>query len=215
MSSECPGRSISTPLQRELLNVKREFTSQHESVPLVETLPAMWETASIPPNAKLIVGMMIFTCSSICMSVGNKRAVMLFPYHNLLIVFQNLVSIIATMLFMRSHVSLPNPKWLVYWIPTAVLFSLVLLSSVKAMSALNLTSVMIFRNITPIPSTLVEYLIFNTRVSLRSVLALCGVLVGVLAYAWVRQGSLGCVSMWCAWSLSYSITDSFLLTGLT
>eukprot|EP01002_Notosolenus_urceolatus_P000973 NODE_1248_length_1504_cov_16.674227_g1039_i0.p1 GENE.NODE_1248_length_1504_cov_16.674227_g1039_i0~~NODE_1248_length_1504_cov_16.674227_g1039_i0.p1 ORF type:complete len:340 (+),score=65.64 NODE_1248_length_1504_cov_16.674227_g1039_i0:462-1481(+) len=123
-----------------------------------------------------------FSVASTCMTLANKVTIQQYPHPNTLILLQNLVGLFVTFLLLRRHLVWMSLDKMHYWIPTILLFCGVLLSSLKAFLYLNVTTVMIFRNTSPIPSTILECLLFGALADARVFAAACSILLGAVVY---------------------------------
>ena len=75
-------------------------------------------------------------------------------------------------------------RQLCVWLPTVILFSFVLLSSLRAIELLPVQAVLVFRNFSPIPTAFCEHFLTGVPHTGQSLLALLGIFVGIVMYGY-------------------------------
>ena len=107
---------------------------------------------------ELVSALVQFIFSSVVMVLGNKKAVMALPMPCVLVIVQAVgtVLLLAALPYCRRAMVGVSVATAVSWLPIAGVFSFMLLSSLKSFQHSGVATVLIFRNIGAIVSTLVE-----------------------------------------------------------
>lgn len=124
-------------------------------------------------------------CSSTLLII-NKSALGYLPYPSFLLILQFLftsIAIATISVFQISNVDqLEWPK-VKYYLLYVACFVATIYSNMKALSNVNVETVIVFRSCTPIAVSIIEYLFMNRSIpSLRSSLSLVGVAFGAVIY---------------------------------
>lgn len=140
-------------------------------------------------NAKTTLALVLYCVSGTLLTVVNKFAVVIFPYTNILLVLQNGIAVF--LLALASHFcrptfgSLPmlSLSILQLWIPLVLLFVMMLLSSLLALTYVSIPTVIVMRNLTTLVIALLEYPLLKNRIDGFSVTILIFMLFGAIVYA--------------------------------
>ncbi|EPY29544.1 GDP-mannose transporter [Strigomonas culicis] len=125
----------------------------------------------------------MFTISSVGMMMTNKLAVSAFPLPCSLVFIQNIATLAILSLFARQ-ISGINKQVLINWIPIALLFSVMLFTSLKSFVYVNVSTVVIMRNIGSIITTVVEYVVRGEKVNTEIVLSELAIAGGAYLYGY-------------------------------
>lgn len=142
-------------------------------------------SAPPPPTSKsaFISAVMQFCISSVGMMLGNKLAVDALPLPCTLVIIQA-VGTLLLLAFFRSSLDRIKPDIAVQWLPIAVLFTLMLYTSLKSFVYVSVSTVLIFRNVGAIITTVVEYFVRGEVVNTEIVLSELTIVLGAVMYGW-------------------------------
>lgn len=124
-----------------------------------------------------------FCIASVSMMLGNKLAVNSLPLPCTVVIIQ-VVGTLGLLLFYRHQlqpITLTSAKT---WLPIAVLFTFMLFTSLKSFVYVNVSTVLIFRNIAAIFTTITEYFVRGVMVNTEIVLSELAIIGGALMYGW-------------------------------
>ena len=137
-------------------------------------------------RSKTICILTIYCVSGSLLTVYNKAGIKIFPFPNLLLVLQNLVTLMLLMInYYFSTVSFPpiTLSIIKLWIPIVSLFIVMLLSSLCALTYVSVPTVIVIRNLSTLLVALLEYLILGDVSNGLSISAMLGMLLGAVFYA--------------------------------
>lgn len=124
-----------------------------------------------------------FCVSSVGMMVGNKLAVNALPLPSTLVIIQAIGTLGLLSLF-RSKLDVVKPAIAREWLPVAFLFTLMLFTSLKSFVYVNVSTVLIFRNVGAIITTIVEFFVRGERVNTEVVASELTIVAGAVLYGW-------------------------------
>ena len=145
----------------------------------VETManPPFLDTSSATKNTRAAV---LFSLSSIAMILLNKKAVISFPHVAILLLFQN----ITTIVILKLSVDL-RPFCLqsaLKWIPCVFLFCVNLFSSLQSLVYISVPTFTVLRNTQPIMAVAIDFVLRGQRTKTESIGYLFEILAGALLY---------------------------------
>ena len=119
-----------------------------------------------------------FSVSSIIMILSNKAAATCFNSPCVLLILQNLSTIIIGLFdsAVRNEFRVADT---VSWLPCALLFTINIFTSMKAMEVLSVTSFTTIRNALPCVSAAVDYLVFKQILKVTEIVALVAITFGL------------------------------------
>ncbi|CUG87820.1 GDP-mannose transporter, putative [Bodo saltans] len=124
-----------------------------------------------------------FAVWSVGMMLGNKLAVTALPLPCTLVIIQALGTI-ALLGFFRSNLEGIRIDIAKQWLPIAVLFTLMLFTSLQSFVYVNVSTVLIFRNVGAIFTTIVEYFVRGEKVTAEIVASEIMIVLGAVMYGW-------------------------------
>eukprot|EP00999_Lentomonas_sp_LEN2_P002756 NODE_626_length_1317_cov_85.642017_g587_i0.p1 GENE.NODE_626_length_1317_cov_85.642017_g587_i0~~NODE_626_length_1317_cov_85.642017_g587_i0.p1 ORF type:complete len:355 (-),score=22.89 NODE_626_length_1317_cov_85.642017_g587_i0:132-1196(-) len=133
-----------------------------------------------------IVAMLAYSFSSVGMLVINKLAVDAFTAPAVLVILQSL----GTLLFLfaipsvRREVQPLESDKMRKWTPVVAFFTLMIFASLKSLAYLHVSTVLIFRNLGSVLTTLAEWQCLGQTVQTRVVLSLIFIVFGTVMYGW-------------------------------
>lgn len=133
----------------------------------------------------------LFCCCSITMSIINKKAVKAFPPVITLIMLQNFVSLILSIVV--GNAAPPTSKAFAFkqpltkaitlkWIPACALFTTMLVTSLETLSYTSVATAIVVRSLTPHFSAIFEIIFFKNYITLRTWGALMAILGGAILF---------------------------------
>jgi drug/metabolite transporter (DMT)-like permease len=125
-----------------------------------------------------------FTFASVSMMLGNKLAVTYLPLPCTLVFIQALGTLLLLVTVVRGEVDRPTMRTAQRWLPIAVLFTFMLYTSLKSFVYAGVATVLIFRNIGAIFTTVVEYFVRGVTVNARIVASEVLIVIGAVMYGW-------------------------------
>ena len=140
-----------------------------------------------------------FAIASITMVAGNKAAVTHFPLPCTLVVIQALGTIALLSAFCRSGLAPFNGPLLREWLPIAVLFTLMLYTSMKSFVYSGVATILILRNVGAIFTTIVEYFVRGTTANAATYASEVVIVIGAVLYT---GGAVDISSVGLFWILS-------------
>jgi hypothetical protein len=145
-------------------------------VPLTQYITGNWDFIQA-------VGQFCF--ASVSMMLGNKQAVTALPLPCTLVVIQALGTLLLLQMpYCRSQMQPFTLATARQWLPIACLFTLMLFTSLKSFVYAGVATVLIFRNIGAILTTIVEYFVRGVVVNAKIVLAELLIVLGAVMYGW-------------------------------
>ena len=123
-----------------------------------------------------------FSISSVFMILINKYVATVFPYLSLVILIQNIITLIFLKLWKPTLKIDHNVAF--RWIPCVFLFCINIYSSLLALSNVSVPTFTVFRNLQPIISTLLDVIIRNESTSVNNVICLGVIFLGAYVYAY-------------------------------
>jgi drug/metabolite transporter (DMT)-like permease len=146
----------------------------------------------------------MFSMSSISMILLNKTVVLMFPFSAFVLILQNVVTIF---LLKSQNVNLGfSLQTALSWTPCVLLFCINTYSSLRALTYISVPTFTVFRNIQPLISSVVDFLVRRERISASSVVFLCIIICGAYLYA---HNDLEYNAKGYAWSLIHIFSMSF------
>lgn len=133
-------------------------------------------------RAAVLRASVFFSVSSIGMILVNKAAATVFANVFLLLMMQNLATILILVLRSQDVAGL-SAAVAREWAPCAVLFSLNIFSSLKSLSLISVATFTILRNTQPLCAVVLESVCFRETYSTQSIVFLAEVLVGAVLYS--------------------------------
>ena len=119
-----------------------------------------------------------FSVSSIIMILSNKAAATCFNSPCVLLILQTLSTIFLGLFdsAVRNELRVADT---VSWLPCALLFTINIFTSMKAMEVLSVTSFTTIRNAQPCVSAAVDYLVFRQILNVTEICALVAITFGL------------------------------------
>ncbi|ORC84349.1 GDP-mannose transporter [Trypanosoma theileri] len=128
----------------------------------------------------------IYSVSSMGMMLSNKLAVVALPLPCTLVLMQMVVTLVLLIPF-RSQVERLKLQNVQKWIPAATLFASMLYTSMESFANANLSTVLTFRNLGPIFTTVAEYYVLGERVNDEIILSQFVIFLGAVIYGWANS----------------------------
>jgi drug/metabolite transporter (DMT)-like permease len=154
--------------------------------------------------SKTFTASIMFSMSSISMILLNKAVVVLFPFSAFVLILQNAVTIF---LLKSQNMELGfSLQTALSWTPCVLLFCINTYSSLRALTYISVPTFTVFRNIQPLISSVLDFLVRNEKISSRSVAFLCIIICGAYLYA---HNDLEYNVNGYTWSLIHIISMSF------
>ncbi|KEG12010.1 GDP-mannose transporter [Trypanosoma grayi] len=123
----------------------------------------------------------IYSLSSTGMMLSNKLAVVALPLPCTLVLMQMIVTL-ALLIPFRTEVEPFSISKLRKWIPVAGLFAVMLYTSMKSFVYANLSTVLTFRNLGSIVTTVAEYYVLGEGVNTEIILSQLVIFLGAVIY---------------------------------
>ncbi|CAD2219244.1 GDP-mannose transporter [Angomonas deanei] len=133
---------------------------------------------------ELIYAVWLFTVSSVGMMLGNKLAVTALPLSSTLVCLQSVGTLVLLGCFCRKEIKGVNMRVIKSWVPIAAIFTFMLYTSLKSFSYVNVSTVIILRNVGSIVTSVVEYFVLGERVNLEIILSEFVILFGAFLYGY-------------------------------
>lgn len=141
-------------------------------------------------NKEVILATGYFAVASIGMMTGNKVATNHLPLPSTLIILQAIATCVP--LATSSEVIGLQKALCIKWTPVAALFALMLFTSMQSFLYCTVSTILVFRNIATICSTVVEYLVRGKKANTNIVLSELTIIAGCVIYGWGQMG----ISWW-------------------
>lgn len=126
--------------------------------------------------------------ASVGMVLLNKGVMYAFPYPMLILLFQNIATVLLNMAGAWWLNLFEMKRWqlaeMVPFIVPAITFTFLLISSMRALPLVAVATVVVFRNISTLVVAVGDVVLFKKRFSRRAVAALLVILIGSLIYAY-------------------------------
>ena len=138
---------------------------------------------SVVQNMSYVSAVAQFAVASVAMMVGNKQAVTALPLPCTVVIIQ-CVGTLLLLGFCRQHLKPIEAGTAKHWLPIAVLFALMIFTSMKTFVYVGVSTVIIMRNVGAIVTTVVEYYVRGVTVNRRIVASEVAIVVGAVMYGW-------------------------------
>eukprot|EP01006_Ploeotia_vitrea_P040952 TRINITY_DN66474_c0_g1_i1.p1 TRINITY_DN66474_c0_g1~~TRINITY_DN66474_c0_g1_i1.p1 ORF type:complete len:321 (-),score=12.96 TRINITY_DN66474_c0_g1_i1:100-1062(-) len=139
-------------------------------------------SSTVPSTKDVATASFLFSASSIGMMSGNKWATLYMPLPSTIILFQVITT--AILLFPQKNVSKLSLPIVIKWIPVAALFSAMIFTSMRTFLYVNVSTILVYRNVSSIVSTVVEYFVRGKKASFNTVASEVTIVLGCVIYAW-------------------------------
>lgn len=146
-------------------------------------MPEEMTPSPVPSKGVFLGALLQFAVSSVGMMLGNKLAVDALPLPCSLVIIQAIGTLLLLMLF-RSKLESIRADIAKQWMPIAALFTFMLFTSLKSFVYVNVSTVLIFRNIGAIFTTVVEFFVRGEQVTAEVIAAEVTIVVGAMMYGW-------------------------------
>lgn len=146
-------------------------------------MPEEMTPPPVPSKSALMGALLQFGISSVGMMLGNKLAVSALPLPCTLVIIQAFGTLLLLALC-RSKLEAIRVDIAKQWLPIAVLFTLMLFTSLKSFVYVNVSTVLIFRNVGAIFTTIVEYFVRGEVVTAEIVASEVTIVLGAMLYGW-------------------------------
>jgi hypothetical protein len=123
-----------------------------------------------------------YTCASVLMMAGNKLAVGFMPLPCALVVIQAVGTLLIMLVVTPKDILGFRLAVAAKWLPIAVAFAFVLFTGLKSFMYVSVGTLLVFRNVSAIVSTVVEYFVRGVTVNARIVLAQVAIVCGAVCY---------------------------------
>ncbi|EAN93520.1 putative GDP-mannose transporter [Trypanosoma cruzi] len=133
-----------------------------------------------------IRAILIYSLSSVGMMLSNKLAVMALPLPCTLALLQMTATLVLLVPF-RSHVEAMTLRVAREWAPVALLFAFMLYTSMKSFVYANLSTVLTFRNLGSIVTTVAEYYLLGELVNAEVIFSQVAIFCGAVVYGWANS----------------------------
>ncbi|CUG87028.1 GDP-mannose transporter, putative [Bodo saltans] len=137
----------------------------------------------VPSKSALLGALLHFAVASVGMMLGNKLAVTALPLPCTVIIIQALGTIALLGLF-RSNLEGIRIDIAKQWLPIAALFTLMIFTSLQSFVYVNVSTVLIFRNVGAIFTSIVEYFVRGEKVTAEIVASEIMIVLGAVMYGW-------------------------------
>eukprot|EP00667_Euglena_gracilis_P012618 EG_transcript_12975 len=142
---------------------------------------------AVQPNPReIMLAVIYFSASSIGMMTGNKVATNHLPLPSTLIILQAIATCIP--LATNAEVLGLQKKLCVKWVPVTVLFAAMLFTSMQSFLYCTVSTILVFRNVATICSTVVEYLVRGKKANLPIIASELTIILGCVIYGWGQLG---------------------------
>jgi GDP-mannose transporter len=130
---------------------------------------------------KTFLKAVMFSLSSISMILLNKAVVTMFPWNSVILILQNLVTIML-LKFQHSNLGFDaQTAW--KWTPCVLFFCTNIYSSLQSLIYISVPTFTVFRNVQPLISSVLDLLMRHEPISVQSVIFLGIILCGAYLYA--------------------------------
>jgi len=137
-------------------------------------------------NAEVIFALVYFSVASIGMMTGNKVATNHLPLPSTLIILQAVSTCLP--LAVSSQVIGLQRALCIKWLPVAFLFAAMLFTSMQSFLYCTVSTILVFRNIATICSTVVEYFVRGKAANLPIIASELTIILGCVVYGWGQLG---------------------------
>lgn len=132
-------------------------------------------------TGEYVYAVVLFCFSSVGMMMGNKLAVNALPLPCSLVIIQSIGTLLL-LFFFRDRITGMKVSYAKEWIPIATLFTLMLYTSLKSFVYVNVSTVIILRNIGAIITTITEYLVRGELVNMEILVSEGTIVLGAYWY---------------------------------
>eukprot|EP00992_Anisonema_acinus_P002533 TRINITY_DN10858_c0_g1_i1.p1 TRINITY_DN10858_c0_g1~~TRINITY_DN10858_c0_g1_i1.p1 ORF type:complete len:326 (+),score=98.89 TRINITY_DN10858_c0_g1_i1:59-1036(+) len=137
-------------------------------------------------HGEVALAVVYFSISSIGMMTGNKVATNHLRAPSTLVILQAIATFVPLGLMKDT---LPLQRDLCRkWVPVAALFASMLFTSMQSFLYATVSTILVFRNIATIISTVVEYLVRGKKANTRIVASEITIVLGCVIYGWSQLG---------------------------
>lgn len=154
-----------------------------------------------------------FSIASIFMILINKHVATVFQYPAFLLFTQNILTVVLLKIW-KTNLSI-DLKIAFRWLPCVFLFSSNIYFSMLALKFVSVPTFTVFRNIQPIISTVLDFILCQKATSTNNIICLFVILLGAYIYAYDNMTYHVTGYMWmCAFvicSSSYTIAVKFFI----
>jgi hypothetical protein len=145
--------------------------------------PSGGPPAGAVSTGELVGALAQFVFSSVVMVLGNKKAVTAMPLACTLVIIQALGTLLLLQLpYCRKQTAPWSLSVTKRWLPIAGLFSTMIFTSLKSFQYSSVSTVLVFRNIASIVTSVVEYFIRGTPLTPQLILSEIAIVVGAVMY---------------------------------
>ncbi len=123
----------------------------------------------------------LFSMSSIAMILLNKGCVLLFPHPSVLLIFQNVCTILILSFMGEERMPFEIGLW-IQWFPCSLLFCVNLFSSLQSLVYISVPTFTVLRNLQPILAVGIDFIVRGEKQSCFRVNFLVQVLIGAVLY---------------------------------
>lgn len=137
---------------------------------------------------KTIITICIYCLSGTLLTLVNKLAITIIPHPLVLLLLQNSASVICLFFGLSFCCKVQGPKvsmnifFLKLWTTLAIIFVLILTSSLFALLYVSIPTVIVMRNLSTLATALLEYLILGNKQSVLCIVTLLGIFAGSIFY---------------------------------
>uniref|UniRef100_A0A7S4FJH3 Sugar phosphate transporter domain-containing protein n=1 Tax=Eutreptiella gymnastica TaxID=73025 RepID=A0A7S4FJH3_9EUGL len=135
---------------------------------------------------EIILATVYFSVASIGMMTGNKVATNHLPLPSTLIILQAVAT--CAPLAVSSQVIGLQKALCVKWLPVAALFAAMLFTSMQSFLYCTVSTILVFRNVATICSTVVEYFVRGKKANVQIVASELTIIAGCVVYGWGQLG---------------------------
>ncbi len=142
--------------------------------------------------AETVVWVVAFCFASTSMTMLNKAAVKALPFPYWLCVLQNIATILLVGAVVSTCVPSGHPTFglvrsldwevVTLWLPAVAMFIVMLVSSLSALHAVSVPTVLVFRSLTPLCTAILESMWLRVRYAWATWASLTLILIGAVCY---------------------------------
>eukprot|EP01006_Ploeotia_vitrea_P050447 TRINITY_DN67463_c11_g2_i2.p1 TRINITY_DN67463_c11_g2~~TRINITY_DN67463_c11_g2_i2.p1 ORF type:complete len:334 (-),score=31.09 TRINITY_DN67463_c11_g2_i2:759-1760(-) len=135
-----------------------------------------------PTSREIAYASVLFSASSVGMMSGNKWATQYMPLPSTLVILQAIVTVV--LLMPQKDVYKLSPPIIKKWIPVAALFSAMLFTSMKSFLFVNVSTILVYRNVSAVISTVVEFFVRGKKTNANVIASEITIVAGCVIYGW-------------------------------
>lgn len=136
-----------------------------------------------PPQPMALASAVLqFAVASVAMMLGNKLAVDVLTLPSFVVLIQAVATLGLLFGFCRGNLQPFRAEIVNQWWPIAILFTLMIYTSMKSFVYVNVSTVLIFRNVGAILTTIVEYYVRGVTVNAPIVFSEILIVAGAVLY---------------------------------